>query len=123
VHSDYSAQVFRFVLVGLVNTLVGYSLYALFVYIGFGYVYALGMATVLGILFNFHTIGKLVFGSSNYSLIVKFIIVYAIVFGLNVMLIEYMIRLRFSAYVAGASAIIPSAAISFILNKYFVFKR
>jgi putative flippase GtrA len=123
VPSDSSAQVFRFVLVGLVNTLVGYSLYALFIYIGFGYGYALGMATILGILFNFHSIGKWVFGSNSYSLIIKFIIVYAVVFGLNLLLIECLIRLGFSAYVAGAGAIVPSAVISFILNKYFVFKR
>jgi putative flippase GtrA len=118
-----SAQIIKFIVVGLINTLVGYSLYALFIYFGLSYVYALGIATILGVLFNFQTIGRLVFESSNNALLIKFIGVYIIVFGANLVLINGMIRLGLNAYSAGAVALIPSAALSFLLNKYFVFNR
>ncbi len=118
-----SAQIAKFVVVGLINTIVGYCLYALFIYFGLGYVYALGFATILGVLFNFQTIGRLVFGSNNGALLIKFVGVYIIVFAVNLLLINGMIRLGLNAYSAGAVALIPSAALSFLLNKYFVFNR
>ncbi len=118
-----SAQILKFIIVGLINTLVGYSLYALFIYCGLSYAYALAIATILGVLFNFQTIGKLVFGSNNNALLIKFIVVYIIVFGTNLLLINCMLRVGLSAYSSGAVALIPSAAISFVLNKYFVFNR
>jgi putative flippase GtrA len=119
----FSAQIVRFVAVGLINTVVGYSLYALFIYIGFGYVYALGIATVLGVLFNFQTIGRVVFESHDARLLFKFIAAYAMVFFVNLVLIKYLVIFGLSAYVAGAVALLPATVLSFVLNKYFVFKR
>jgi putative flippase GtrA len=118
-----SRQILRFIVVGLINTIAGYSFYALFIYLGLSYVYALGLATVIGVLFNFQTIGRLVFNSKDNALLLKFILVYVIVFGINLVLVDCGMRLGLGAYLAGAVAILPSAAISFILNKYLVFKR
>lgn len=118
-----SAQIAKFVVVGLINTIVGYSLYALFIYFGLGYAYALSIATILGVLFNFQTIGRLVFESSNNTLLIKFIGVYIIVFCVNLALINGMIRFGLNPYSAGAVALFPSATLSFLLNKYFVFNR
>lgn len=116
-------QVIRFIIVGVVNTLIGYSLYALFIYLGLSYTYSLIFATILGVLFNFQTIGKVVFKSSDKSLLFKFIIVYLIVFCINLLLISCFVKLGETAYIAGAIALLPTATISFVLNKYFVFKR
>jgi putative flippase GtrA len=118
-----SSQVIRFIIVGLINTIVGYSLYALFIFIGLRYTYALGLATTMGVFFNFQTIGKVVFDSHNNSLILRFISVYFFIFCLNLLLVRCGIKIGLSAYIAGAIAIFPSSAISFVLNKYFVFKR
>ena len=116
-------QAFRFILVGVINTTVGYSLYALFIYLGLSYTYALGIATILGVMFNFQTIGRLVFKSRDGALMYKFIFVYCIVFCTNLGLINIIVRLGLSAYIAGALALLPATVISFVLNKYFVFKR
>lgn len=112
-----------FIIVGVLNTIVGYLLYAFFLLCGLNYSLALGIATVLGVLFNFKTIGSLVFKNSNNLLIFKFIAVYVITFSANLFLIGFLIARGLSAFVAGALIIVPLAAVSFLLNKYLVFKR
>lgn len=115
-------QFIKFVMVGLLNTLFGYSLYALFLYGGLNYSYALLLATILGVLFNFQTIGRLVFQSKDKRLIGKFCAVYALTFCVNLLLIKVMIQLGLNTYLAGALALIPTTLLSFLLNRNFVFK-
>lgn len=116
-------QAIRFIIIGVLNTLVGYLLYALFLLCGFSYGLALGLSTILGVIFNFKTIGTLVFKANDNSLFLKFIAVYVITFSANLFLIGFLIARGLSAFVAGALIIVPLAAVSFLLNKYFVFKR
>lgn len=117
-----ATQLVRFLAVGVVNTLFGYSIYALLIHLGLGYTYSLLFATILGVLFNFQTIGRLVFQSRDKRLIGKFFAVYGITFCLNLLLIKMMIKFGLSAYLAGALALIPATILSFLLNKFFVFK-
>lgn len=116
-------QALRFLLIGILNTLVGYSMYAFFLFCGLNYSLALGLATVLGVLFNFKTIGTLVFRVNRNTLIFRFILVYIVTFCLNLLLIKMFIQFGLNAYTAGVITIIPMAAASFLLNKYFVFDR
>lgn len=116
-------QIYRFILIGILNTSFGYCLYALFIFFGLDYFSALAFATIIGIIFNFQTIGRLVFKQYKHSLILKFLIAYGLVFLVNLVLIKLLISLGFNEYLSGAIAIFPAAALSFILNKFFVFKR
>ena len=109
-------------MVGIVNTIVGYGLYALFLFIGFHYILAVFFATVLGVLFNFKTIGRYVFNSIDNKLIIKFFGVYSLVFIVNIVLIKVFKDFGFDEYLAGLIATFPSAFVSFVLNKYYVFK-
>ncbi len=115
-------EIARFISVGVVNTLVGYSLYAAFLYCGLSYPFALLAATVLGVLFNFQSIGRLVFNRYKSNLIGKFVGVYLVVFCINLLLITFITKLGFNAYTAGALALLPTTIISYLLNKFFVFK-
>jgi putative flippase GtrA len=54
----------RFLLVGALNTLFGYFLYGSLILIGINYKLAALLATIQGVLFNFQTTGRLVFGLS-----------------------------------------------------------
>ena len=116
-------QILNFILVGILNTFFGYSIYALFITLGFNYIWAVLFATILGVLFNFKTIGKYVFGSHENTLIVKFFSVYVVVFIVNVIIIKIFKTYNFNDYISGAFALIPSATVSFVLNKFYVFKR
>lgn len=54
-----------FLLVGVMNAAFGYGCFAAFLYLGLHYSLALLLATILGVLFNFKSIGALVFGSKK----------------------------------------------------------
>jgi len=116
-------QIFNFILVGIINTIFGYTVYALCISLGFNYIISTLIATIIGILFNFKTIGKYVFESTNNRLIFKFFSVYVAVFFLNILIIKISKSYGYNDYISGAIALLPSASLSFVLNKYYVFKR
>ena len=112
----------KFLLVGVLNTLFGYAVFALFVYLGFHYSLASLLSTILGVLFNFRTTGRLVFNNRNNFLLWRFAMVYTVVYGCNVGLLRVMDGYSIDMYVAGAVAVFPLAVLSYFLNKRFVFE-
>jgi len=119
----------RFLLVGVLNTIFGYSLFAVLILIGLNYKYAVLIGTILGVLFNFQTTGRLVFGSKNNKLIFRFVLVYVVTFLLNVEVLRIVdaidigIEQKTKMLIAGAILLLPMAVISFILMKLFVFRE
>ncbi len=116
-------QITNFIFVGIINTIFGYSIYALLIFLGLNYILAVLFATVLGVLFNFKTISKYVFESNDKNLIFKFVGVYFVVFVVNVLLIKIFKLFNINDYLAGLVCILPVAILSFILNKFFVYKK
>jgi len=119
----------RFLLVGVINTLFGYFSFATLILIGLDYKLAALLATILGVLFNFQTTGRLVFGSQNNKLIFRFVLVYVVTFLLNVEALRIVdaididIEQKTKMLIAGAILVLPMAVISFILMKLFVFRE
>ncbi|MDR3599033.1 MAG: GtrA family protein [Desulfosporosinus sp.] len=111
----------RFLLVGGLNTAFGYSIYALLLYAGIHFSIASLISTCLGVLFNFQTIGRLVFKNDRYSLFLKFAGVYLVVYLAGIGCLEIFNINKVNMYIAGAILIFPMAALSFCLNKLFVF--
>jgi putative flippase GtrA len=112
----------KFILVGILNTIVGYSAFSFFIFIGLHYTLAVFFSTIFGVLFNFKTIGKFVFSSNDNSLLFRFVLVYIVVYGLNTLgLWSLQINGFTNMYINGAILILPLAIISFVLNKHFVF--
>jgi putative flippase GtrA len=114
---------FRFILVGVFNTIFGYSIYAFFLFCGFHYLWAAFLGTLIGVLFNFITTGNIVFKNSHPKLLFRFICVYGVVFIVNILLLNVANRFSHNNYINGASCLPVTAAIAFFLNKYFVFER
>ena len=114
----------KFLIVGIVNTIFGYSLFALLIFMGVHYSVAVLIGTVIGILFNFKTTGNIVFENKDNKLIFHFIAVYTIIYFINIGGLWFLQEVGMkNMYIAGAIMIVPSAAISFYLNKVFVFKK
>jgi len=113
----------RFILVGVLNTIFGYSIYALFIFIGFNFVIASFFATIIGILFNFQTIGRLVFQAHDNRLIFRFFMVYGIVFLFGIIFIWLLKLIGLNNYIAGLITLFPNAIISYLLNKFYVYRR
>jgi putative flippase GtrA len=116
------ARLVRFAAVGVINTAFGYLVYALLLSIGFGYALASGLATVIGVLFNFKTTGGFVFGSRDNRLIFRFVVVYVVIYCANVMGLWLLDQRGVDPYTAGLITLLPAAVIAYLLNKVFVFK-
>jgi putative flippase GtrA len=82
----------------------------------------------LGVLFNFKTIGTLVFGSRDNKLIFRFICVYVVIYLLNVEALRIVNAMpialdqKVKMIAAGGVLLVPLAVVSYTLNKLFVFK-
>ena len=116
-------QFIRFLFVGAINTLFGYGVFAFFIFIQVHYAIAAFLATVIGIIFNFKTTGIIVFKSRDNKLIVRFFMVYGIVYIINVIGLKIFNYFHVSNYIAGLILVLPLAIISFLLFKKFVFTQ
>lgn len=119
----HSAEFYRYIAVGVVNTLFGYGLFSLFIYADLHYSIALFSATVLGVLFNFKSIGLLVFRSYNNKLIFRFIAVYVFLYCINLLFLKFFALLNINMYFGGALLLPVTAVIGFLINKRFVFNN
>lgn len=115
------SQFSRFLQVGILNTAVGYGLFAFFIWLGLEYPIAIGLATLGGILFNFQSVGRLVFKNSNWSRLGKFTLVYCLIYSLNVGGIALMLRVGINVYFSNALLILPLALVAYLLQQKFVF--
>ncbi len=113
----------RFLLVGVMNAVFGYGCFAGFLYLGLHYSMALLLATILGVLFNFKSIGTLVFGSKKNRLIFRFVAGYTVVYGANVAGIAALTLLGATPYLAGIALIVPMALLSFVINNRYIFNH
>lgn len=116
-----SPQVLRYLAVGALNTLFGYSCFALLLYVGLHYSLAALLATVLGVLFNFKSFGSLAFRSNGNHSFVRFVGVYVILYFLNVAGLALLAAQGVAPHIGGAALILPMAAIGYFLHKRFVF--
>jgi putative flippase GtrA len=119
----WSVRLFRFLVVGGINTLFGYGVYALLIFLHCNYKIAALAGTVLGILFNFMTTGRIVFENRNNLLLLQFIGVYSVTYLLNIGLIKILLECGLNALVGGAVGLLPMAVIAFVLNRLFVFRK
>jgi len=113
----------RFFLVAALNTIFGYGIFALAIFMGIKFFIATLISTVLGILFNFKTYGKLVFSHNDNKLFYSFLLVYTFIYGVNTGGIALLKLLGLTSYEAGAVLTIPVGLLGYILNRNFVFKK
>ncbi len=119
-----SEQFVRFLFVGALNTVFGYCAFAFFVFLGCNYIFAPLFATIIGVLFNFKTIGLLVFKNGDNRLLARFFGVYAIVYLCNVLCLKaFELGGIKNLYVSGIILVLPLALLGYGLNKKFVFER
>jgi putative flippase GtrA len=112
---------FKFIIVGVLNTIFGYSIFALLVFFGLHYALAIFLATCLGVAFNFKTIGTFVFSNRDNSLIGRFVATYVVLCLLNIASLKVMMEIGFSSYVGGGVVLFPIALTGYYLNSKFVF--
>jgi putative flippase GtrA len=113
----------RFLLVGLLNSAVGYGVFAICLLAGVPPEAALLVATILGVAFNFYTTGRLVFGQAGRQKLIGFLSVYAVIYLLNAASLRLLVFWEMPPLV-GQLLLMPCAAIAtFLALKKLVFKE
>lgn len=111
----------KFLCVGAINTLFGYVIYALFLLIGLHYSLALLFGTIIAVIFNFNTTGRIVFNNTNNRLIFNFISIYIIIYLINLVFLTIFNYFNINLYIGGLFMLMPMAILGFKLNQMFVF--
>jgi len=118
-------RIFRFLSVGVLNTVFGYAVYAFLLFVNVPYLTALFISTVAGVIFNYFTFGRLVFhGHGGRYMFGKFIITYVIVYISNAALLDVLTKkLFFSPYIGQVICIPLSVLLSWLLLNKWVYKN
>ena len=115
----------RFLFVGILNTAVGYGLYALFIFWGIQYFISNTLSFILGTIHSYLWNKFYTFKSKEKSIQepIRFTSIYLIVFALsNFLLWLFIEKLYLNAYIAGGIGLFFTTIISFTGHKYFSFK-
>jgi putative flippase GtrA len=115
-------KVVRFVIVGAVNTLFGYLVFAGLTRLGISDVLAVPAAMAIGAIFNFLSYGKMVFASLDPRRLPRFVAAYLCLYACNVLGLRALERLSLEAYGAQALLVFPLAALAYFLNDRWVFR-
>ena len=117
-------SVTKFILVGFLNTMFGYSLYSILVFLGLPYLQSLLLTTIVGVIFNYFSLGKLVFQQAGGRItFVKFIFVYFIVYLFNAIALEQLVEVhQINPYMSQLTCLVPSVVFNWFMFKMWVFK-
>ena len=111
----------RFLATGGVNFAFSYSVFIAVLLLGGAPTSAVVVSWVLGVLFNFATTGRVVFGTGRVQLLPRFIGVYLVQLAANIVLLRALIGLGVAAAVAQALVIGALAIATFFALRRFVF--
>lgn len=112
----------RFLVVGVLNTAVGYCLYALFLMATpLGPQAALAAAFALGVLWNYLATARFVFGTRGYRRLPAYVLAYFAVYALNAQALRLAIAAGWEPLLAQAllvpfAAVLTYIAVSFALT-------
>jgi putative flippase GtrA len=114
-------QFSRYIVVGAVNTLVGYILFALGIVAGVPSLLALLLATIGAMLFSFLSMRRFVFASVEGRRLPRFIVAYAVIYTVNSASLFGIESAGLGPLAAQALLVPPIVTLSFLLNRRFVF--
>jgi putative flippase GtrA len=112
----------RFLGVGVVNTIFGYTVFAL-LYMSTGlHRLAIVIATILGILFNYFTIGRAVFDYRGKGVLGRFVLGYAVVCFINIVAVDALARFGWDPLWGQAFMLPIAAVLAYAINALLVFR-
>jgi putative flippase GtrA len=114
---------FRFIIIGALNTGFSYSVFALLLFLGFGIEIGSLLALLVGILFSYLTQSSIVFRYTSAGAFARFILMWGVIYAVNLMIIRAVMVFGTSTYLAAAIATGPVTVISYFLQKLAVFRR
>lgn len=116
-------QLLMFVAVGILNTAVGYMLFAVLLFALQSHRLAAVLAYAGGVLFNFFSTGRIVFESRRLSALIPFVAGYLVILGLNLLLLELLVGAGVNALIGQALSLPVVVIASYLINSRIVFRR
>lgn len=121
------ARFWTFVWVGGLNTLIGYSVFVVaFKFAGLQYNVALLIAYAVGIVIGYLNHRRVTFQSKakHRTAFTRFVITYAVVYGINALLLTALIELAHIApLIAQLISLVIVTLLSFVVQRYWVFRH
>jgi len=116
-------QFIRYNLVGIVNTIVGFSIIFLLMFIGVGATASNAIGYAIGSILSFYLNSRYTFKSTqtNKSQMVKFFAILGVSYILNFITLQYLLGFS-NPYIAQIGSAIVYTVSSFIMVKFIVFK-
>jgi putative flippase GtrA len=108
--------------VGSVNFAFYYLIFATLHFLGVPPSASVVIATIIGVLFNFCTTGRVVFQSGNVRVLPRFIGVYVVQCSLNVLFLKLLIMMGAPVLLAEAIVVGGLAVFTFLALRAWVFK-
>ena len=122
-HKLLDVRGIRFILVGGLNSLFGFTVFSLIAYTGGSTWQALLGSTVAGIVFNFFTVGGIVFRDMGLSRVPRFVLAYLGIFWVNLECIEFVSQfLQLHKITTQAILLAPMALGSYLVMSKLVFR-
>ncbi len=103
----------RFLAVGALNAVFGLGLYWLLVWVGLGPQRALAISFGLGVLWNFQTHGRLVFGTAGLRKLGPYILSYLFIYMVNALALHGLLSAGVGSYKAQALLVPMTALMSY----------
>lgn len=114
-------RLFRYYQAGIANTLFGFGLYALLVWLGLNMFVAQILAHLLGVAFNYLTYSRYAFADHQASRS-GFVAAYALNYLLSLAILWSLDRVGLSPYLAGFATIILVSALNYLVLRNAVFR-
>lgn len=121
--SSETGRFLLFLAVGGMNTLVGYGFFVAFHLLGLSPTLSIICATVLGVVFNFLSTGRIVFASQQINPLPRFLGVYVVQCTANVLMLNALIDAGVTILLAEAIVMAVLAVATYFAMKKFVFPR
>lgn len=115
-------RLWRYYQIGVINTLFGYGMFALFVAIGLNIFVAQIVAHVLGVTFNYFSYSRHVFQDAAAPKL-RFLLSYTFNYFVGLASLAAAVQVFASPYIAGLVAVLFASLVNFAVLRNLVFTR
>ena len=105
----------RFLIVGVLNTAFGYLLFGLFLWAGLRPQPALALAFASGVIWNYATHARLVFGTRGLVQLPTYALAYLGLYGVNALGLQVLLGTGLSPFVAQGVVVLPVAMLAYVV--------
>ena len=109
-------ELYKYLFIGGVNAVFGYGVFVFFLFLDLHYSVAVLAATILGVMFNFQTYGRIVFKRHSWWLMGRFVFFYTALYFINIALLALFNLFLVDLYLAGAIAILFISYLGYIFK-------